>query len=478
MANVSSATGISSTLGSYSGITSKEIDQMIEASSLPLLKLNNQKSKINEQQNAWKDVKLRLNTFLSKIEALQKNDTFNSKKITSSDDKKVSVTATDKAANDNYRVTVQELATASKLTSGKIPALENKTIYDALNVSGDLVIKGKDGKETAISLETTDGLKELTIKINNQSKETGVKATIVDSRLVLSNVETGKADFSVADNDLAKTLNLSGTESHFELGKNAEFTIDGMKVERSSNKISDVVEHVTFELKAKTSDEVSLGLVQDHDKSVSAAKDLVEQYNNVMTFIDEKLSVGDPSKKGNKTGALSGDSSLIRLQSALRTMMTAAVPNSGNTTINKPKDIGISSVDRTSTLKFDEEAFRKALEKDPQAVQNFFSTTITSKDPVDGTTITTESGYMKGLKELTNSFITDDKDKKSVYTTKTSTFDLTLKDIDSRIDKFTEQIDKKRDYYVRTFTRLDQIMMQAEEQMSYLQSQLQSFMPQ
>ena len=72
---VTSDTGISSTLGSYSGITSQEIDQLIEAESAPLIRMNNQKSLILEQQNAWKDVRLRLNTFSKNVETLQKNET-------------------------------------------------------------------------------------------------------------------------------------------------------------------------------------------------------------------------------------------------------------------------------------------------------------------------------------------------------------------------------------------------------------------
>ena len=40
MASVGSASGISSTLGTYSGISSKEIDKLIEAESVPLTKMN------------------------------------------------------------------------------------------------------------------------------------------------------------------------------------------------------------------------------------------------------------------------------------------------------------------------------------------------------------------------------------------------------------------------------------------------------
>lgn len=476
MANVTSTTGISSTLGSYSGITSQDIDKLIEAESLPILKLNNQKSKITEQQNAWKDVKLRLNTFLTKLDNLQKNEAFNTKKISNSDDKKVSFKASDKASNENYAITVDQLATASRLVSNDIVALKDKTVFEELSIAGNLEFTGEKGKKITVDINNEDSLKEITNKINEVTKETGVKAAIVDNHLVLANVETGKKSFDLSGS-LMSDLGLDVT--NLKLGKQAEFTIDGMKVVRDSNTVTDVVEEVTIQLKATSKEPIQIEVTQDIDETIKSVKGLVEQYNSTMDFINEKLSVGDPSKKGNKTGALSGDSSLIRLQSSLRTMMTSPIEGADKSEISRPSDLGITSKDRTSTIVFDEEKFRKALEKDPAAVQKFFFNEVkTSETIVDDAGKKTVnrgkevSGYTKGIKELLNGFIIDDKDKKSVYTTKSNTFEQTIKDLDKRIEKFTDQVDKKRDYYVRTFTRLDQVMMQAEEQMAYLQSQL------
>ena len=59
-------------------------------------------------------------------------------------------------------------------------------------------------------------------------------------------------------------------------------------------------------------------MTNDTDKELSAVKDFVSQYNSVMSFLSEKMDVGDPSKSDNTTGALAGDSTLISLQSKLQ----------------------------------------------------------------------------------------------------------------------------------------------------------------
>ena len=496
MASVGSVSGISSTLGTYSGITSKEIDKLIEAESVPLTKMNLRKSKMTEQQNALKDVRLRLNSLFTNLEKLQKNETFNTKITSSSHPEKVKITATDLADVEDYKVTVEKLATSTKITSGEIAKLKDKTIYDELGVSGKLTLPLKSEKEIKvdtpdgetetkapktldITIDEKDSLKEITNKINQESKATGIKASVINNRLILTSTETGEKDFEVKG-DVLNGLGLDKAEK--VPGEDAEFTIDGMKVTRSSNEVSDVIENVTIHLLGETKENVNLSLKTDTEKLTTAVKDFVEQYNNVMGFISEKNSVGDPSKKDNKAGTLNGDGSMMRLQSSLRFLMTGAPGNNDKTNIITPMELGIESKDKTSTITFDEEKFKAALKKDPEAVQNFFYNEKKEMKEVTGPDgkptmefEKSEFGYTVKLKELMNEYLDDTKGKKSVFKSKTETLESNMKDIDERIKRFNVKIEKKKDYYVRTFTKLDQVMMNAEAQMAYLQSQIDSF---
>ena len=493
---VTSDTGISSTLGSYSGITSQEIDQLIEAESTPLIRMNNQKSLLIEQQNAWKDVRLRLNSFSKTIETLQKNETWNSKITTSSKPDKVTITGTDKAQEDSFDITVEQLATPSKQVSGDIKALEDKTIYDELGVSGNFEFEAKDPEADPIIIEIDekDSLKEITNKINAESKETGVKATIINGHLVISNVETGDSDLKVGGSeqlltDLGMNLESADNKPAYDQGKNSKFTIDGMEVERASNNVSDVVEGVTIHLHGETEEPAKVGLVRDLEKPVEAVNAFIDQYNSLMEFIDEKSYVGDPSKKDNKPGPLAGDSTASRLRSSLKSLTTGVPDENPHTTFIFPSELGIS-VDKTGFLTLDEEKLRNALDEDPQNVQNFFykseKIVVEKKDEFGKVMVdednnpiteiqTKEYGYTVKLNDLMNSYLKDEGGQKSIYTTTNESFDKSIKDLDDRIDRFTEKLDKKRDYYVRTFSRLDQAMMQADQQMAFLLTQLDAF---
>lgn len=162
--------------------------------------------------------------------------------------------------------------------------------------------------------------------------------------------------------------------------------------------------------------------------------------------------------------------------------MTGAPGANDKTDIITPMEIGIESKDKTSTITFDEEKFKAALKKDPDAVKNFFYHETKELKEVtnpDGTTSSefnkTEIGYTVKLKELMNEYLDDTKGKKGVFKSKAETLESNMKDIDERIERFNVKIEKKKDYYVRTFTKLDQVMMNAEAQMAYLQSQIDSF---
>ena len=68
-----------------------------------------------------------------------------------------------------------------------------------------------------------------------------------------------------------------------------------------------------------------------------------------------------------------------------------------------------------------------------------------------------------------NTYISD---KTGIIKTKSATYDKLSEDLTKSITKFNERLEKKRANYVTMFSRLDTAMMQAESQMAYLQSQL------
>ncbi|MER2131947.1 MAG: flagellar filament capping protein FliD [Carnobacterium inhibens] len=485
-------------LGSYSGIDSATIDSMIQAESGKLVQYTNKQTSITAEKNAWKDINTRLDSLFTKLGALGEAKTFLSKIATTSDATKVAITANTDAVASNYAVEVEQLATSTQVTSNIIDSAIGKTSKDKLGLNGTFTILNHektspevDGKPTTggfeIKILKEDSLKDIVGKINEVSKETGIEAKIVDNRIIMTDSKMGARTMTfggkltddkgivIDDSNMAEALGFGISPDQVIEGKSAILTVDGIEVERDTNTITDAVEGLTIDLKGVTeaSKPVTIGIKEDTDTTVKAFKDFVDQYNSTLTFIGDQLDVGDPSVESNTTGALVGDSSLMRLQSSLRSLITGAA-NTGNASYKNLESIGIS-VDRYGAATLDTEKLKTALADDSTAVKKMlFQTTTTETAGEDEkgepTTITTEKeiGIAQKMRALVDTYISE---KTGIIATKSETYDKSLKDLSNSITKFNERLVKKRENYVAMFTRLDTAMMEAESQLAYLQSQ-------
>ncbi len=468
MASITSSSGISTTLGSYSGVTSDDIEKLLSADTTKKMLAQNKITTINDQKTAWNDVRTRLNSLLSKVEELQKAETFATKKVSNSDDSIASITTTADAAENEFNLKVTQLATTTKIIGKKISD-SNKT---ALGIAGSFSLTNSQDKAFTFTVESTDTLKSLTDKINAETKNSSISASIMDNRLVLTSSITGEHAITVGG-DSADALGISSMKkASYTLGTQAEFELDGLALKSDSNSVSEVIEGVTFTLKKASADTVSIKVTTDTDKTVQTVKDLVSQYNSTMSFISDNLSVGDPSKESNTTGKLQGDSTLRTLQERLSSLFTSSAVTG---TSLKANDVGISLIDRDGTLGLDEDKLKKALSEDGNAVKNFFYQTDGAKSTIASTSNVSETnGYTAVLKKLVDGYLVDTTANKGIIATKAATFDLAIKDLNKQITRFDEILTMKRDRYVDMFTRLDQAMMEAESQLSYFTTQASS----
>lgn len=475
-------------LGSYSGITSETIDSLIAAQSGKLTQYNNQKESLTKEKTVWSDIQTRLTNLNTKMDTLMDPKSFFSKKTTSSDETKLAVTAETNAVPGQYEITVDRLATASRLTSGQI-LTTGQTNTTALGFEGTFKLSSQDTseigssdpktlKQVDITIANTDSLKDVITKINAQTKDSGISATIIDGRLSLTDAQLGDRTIAVTSaTDLADKMAwnpaAAGTaKATLAAGTSAKVTVNNtITLERNSNTITDAIEGMTLNLKATTASPVSVYVADDTENTLKVVKDFIEQYNSTVSFITEKLSVGNPSSESNVAGALSGDSTLLRLQSSLRQMLTGGVEIQKTAPSAKQEydfigSLGIS-VDRFGKASIDETKLKEIIKNDPDRVAGFFSRSIT----VDGTTEKKKVGLAEKLQTVVNSFV-DSKD--GMITAKNKTYDKAMDDIAKKIEAFNVRMEAQRARYVKTFTALDTAMMQAESQMSYLSSQLTS----
>lgn len=464
-------------MGSYSGIDMSVIDQMIEAERAKGVKFTNQKQKIEREKNAWKDINTRLDSLFNKLDTLTKKETFESRTVSSNvkESTSLSVTAGENAAVGQYRVQVQQLATSTRLTGGKI---DTGSIYDELKLSGEFsfIVDG-EAEPFTIQIDSEDSLRDITNKINELTVDSGIQASIVDNRLVLTDTNMGESSIEVQiDNDGITTGLGFDENSKSDSGQSAIFTIDGLTIERNTNTIDDVIEGLTFKLSNvhQGADNEIITIASDTEKTTKAVKDFVEQYNSIMNQISSQMDVGDPSLEDNTTGALTGDGTLMRLQSGLRSLMTRNLEGDFSGDFKNIEDLGIT-LDRDGVASFDEATFNEALQNDPANVARFFYTQERVTETVgEGEEATTTSRFEKnGMSELLKNFVdTYISSSTGIISTKNETYDKMLKDINAQIDTFNERVDRKRDRYIQQFTALDIAMMQAQSQLDYLYSQI------
>lgn len=468
----------SSYMGQYSGITSDTIDQLLQSDELRKIVIQNKIDKINTKSQAWTDISTRLGNLMSKLEALQDESTYQTKKVTSSDDTIATISGTSNSLEGSYDLVVKQLATSSKITGGIVSKADGTTkisTKDALGYSGKLTItnasaNGSESKTIELDIKATDSLKDIANAINNAkdpsdstgTKGAGLKATIVNNQLVVTSEEMGDRTLTISG-DLKDKLGFADDVVKRTKGQSAKFTLDGIEMERNSNTPTDVVDGVTFTLKkADPTKTITLGLTNDTDKELSAVKDFVNQYNSVMSFLSEKMDVGDPSKSDNKTGDLAGDSTLISLQSKLQSTVLGGKSVDGVSA----STLGLS-VDRNGTLSLDETKFKAQLAKNPNAVKDFFFVDTSSKYSTEKT----GTGYTADFKAVLDRYTSTKSGSEGVISLRKSSYQSEIKDYNKQIERITEQIATKRARYVTMFTNLDTAIGNLQSQFSYFQSQ-------
>lgn len=441
-------------LGSYSGIDQTMIDQLMAVEKRPLIKLSEKKESIGTQKNAWNDVKSRLNNLFEKLKALQSSDTYTSK--LASPGGSASLAVSKNSAEGTYQIHVGQLATSTSIIGGSIPSnpLDSST---ALGLTGNFTLNGTTG----IEVIATDTTKSIAEKINLTSKSSGIRASVINNRLVFNNIQTGNKAITLADdtgNVLLSNLGLGDTKT-VNLGKNALLTINGIDIERTSNSISDVLDYTSINL---TKEHVlgqfdTINVTQDTSKSITAVKEFVAQYNSTLQFLSDQVN---PGKVGveNSRGKLAGDGSLIRLQSTLRSMASSSIVNS-TTEVNNLSKLGITTIDRYGQLQLDESKLEGVLKADPEQVKNFFS----SKNALDE-----NIGFVPQM----NTYIESFSSSTGIIKDKADSYERALKDITKQVETFNARIAKKEQYYITMFSKLDTAMMNSESQLSWLTSQV------
>ena len=309
------------------------------------------------QLSAVGTVKASLETYRAAIAKLNSVSSFNGLAATSSDEKISKVTIDDKASTGTYALDVSKLATSSKITSkvfegGTSSVVNSGTEPTTLTIS-------QSGSDYNVSIPAGATLQQTREAINTQLQSKGISANVLTdangSRLVIGSQTTGKGTDITISGD-------SELSTGYDAGKapvTAEYTIDGIAMESSSNKVTSAISGVTLELidtKAST-----ITVASNTATLKTSVQSFVSAYNALLTSINTQTKVTATGDSATTTsGALTGDASMRQLVSGIRNEL---LQNSGSSSMGNLSQMGISTDQKTGLLTLDDKQWDAAVAK-------------------------------------------------------------------------------------------------------------------
>ncbi|MFS8524391.1 MAG: flagellar filament capping protein FliD [Limnochordales bacterium] len=419
------------------------VQQLMAIERRPLVLMQERKNLLQQQRDAWRDINTRLNNLRDRMAELSRTSLFEGRSAVSSAADVATASATRDAAEARYNIEVVQLAQSHRVASAKLEG--------AIGYTGSAWLAVGDRDPVVIEIDADDTVHTIAEKINEA--DVAVTARVIDGRLVIQADETGEAHQLKFEGALWRELGITGDDgeildtAQLQSAQDAVFKIEGLTIARSSNKIDDVIEGVTFTLQGEG--ETVIDIKRDEAAVLDAVRKFVEQYNSTMSFIQSRSSDG---------GVLQGDTLLMRIAFQLRSDITARVDGAG-LAYNQLAAVGIS-IDRHGTMTLNEAKLREALADDPEAVQKLFAATQDA-DGFDGVTARLESRFQAWLQA-----------GDGLLAARQKMFGDRMKAIDDSIEQMERRLEIREQNLMRQFIALEEVMAAFQTQAMWLEGQI------
>ncbi len=414
-------------------------------------------------------LKSAISTFDTTLAKLSTPGAFNKRAINitqDTDDPILKISSNTDASNGQYNVTVNKLATTSKI-EGTFASSTSSLITE----DGTLTISAGDGNEFTVDVKKGDTLQQIRKRINNASDNFGLTANIVNTsdgkaKLVIDSGVTGAGndlkisgsttELKMFEADTSSATAVSGSSmSRTQQSTDAEIDVDGNILTSDTNTFKDKVQGLDITV-LRVSDKDSDGNLKSNKVDIttdkSAIKTLVQEFVTAYnTLIDKCTELGKRNtivggESQDDGGALAGDS----MPRSIRTLMANTVmePNSEMTGINSIFQVGIK-MDNDGKLSVDSDKFDDALDDNYEQVVALFS----GENGVAGKLQTSLKEYTK-----TGGLISQRQDQ----------LNSDLRDLSSREATAADQLEKYEANLRAQYGSLDTLLAQMQSSASYL----------
>lgn len=454
--------------GLASGLdTNHLIDQLVKMERQPIERKEKQIEKLEQTKDDWRDINMRLRHLRQTVGPLLDKNAILNKQAHSSDPAVVSAVAQPTAEDGTYEITVNQLATHHRVVSGSHVedlGLGAETVNDALGLEGTFqFVAGEEEDNIVIEVKESDSLASIRDRINSSVAD--VEASIIDGYLILRSTVSGEEGaMEVVDGDgILEQLSILDSEGNFieELeAQDVVFNINGVTVQRPINAVDDLIDGVTFHLESADPEQtVIVQVAADVESPVNALAAFVEQYNSVNDFAREKLG---------EDGRLQGDTTLMRIQRQLRSLVSEPVPGYRwqdeegwhQKEYYSLASLGVTTFDKEGYLQFNEEKLVQAVREDPEAVYEVLRFEVKDEDGVGtgqyrGVAVDLDN-YMKRL--LENYQDESGRLVRAISVQEENSIQRRIDEIQRRIDTREERLLRYEERLIREFTALERFI--------------------
>ena len=412
----------------------------------------------------------------------------------------VDITQTGSPSIGDYAIQVNSLARSQVLASPKFESLSTEVGTGTLTLSlgtptylsgqssGEYASFSVDAsKTTSISIDssnnTVSGIRDAVNAAN-----IGITASIVldgsqvrllftaddsgaDTAISISTVDAGDTSGAnpntdtdglsqLAYNFSSDTSSFVGNLTEARSSSDASFSLNGLSLTSSSNKIANLVDGLDFTLKETTSTEQTVVVKRDTLGIETKVQSFVDSYNAYQAKLDTLTD-------HTQAGALAGDSTARRIQSAVRAATTQPNSIAGNV-YSTLSEIGIEA-DRYGKLNLTSATFQSALTANFEDVRELLAGVGTPSGSSIITDYTDSQGIADGLVNVIDTYInTTD----GMLVSRENRIELSIDDlVDDRL-AIDERILSLEERYLRQFTAMDNLVGRLQGTSDFLTGQM------
>lgn len=428
------------------------VKSLVDAEKVPKqTQINTASQKATTTLSSIGKIQAALDAFRGALDTMGKDSSFTGLTGSSSDEKTATMTASNTASSGSFRLIIDQLAQPSKLSSKNF-AGGTSAVVNATNSPTTLTIK-QSGKAFDVTVPAGATLQQVRDSINTQFGTSGLSANIQTdangSRLILTSTTMGTG----SDLTLSGTSGLDVGATVVDEPKDALYSIDGVSSVSKTNSIEGALSGVNIKLLATstlktntTTNEKNATLITVSTNNTalkSGVKGFLDTYNALMTAMNAETKVTTNLDGSTTAAALTGDSTMRSLQSAIRNEFNAL---SGTGAFKSLAQFGVTTSSSTGLLTIDDKKWDAAIKTNAADINSMFSG---------------KTGILARMKSATDDFA---KSSTGILATRSSTLSESLKDLTKQQSALDERMTLLTNSLSAKYNAMDTLVAQLRQQ--------------